>query len=79
MRRGIQILTSARIRGLQIEHKNKDGHTAKDLALQRDNIASEWHAAFSDLVASVDETIKATPLSSLEYTDRFSTAVSNLT
>ena len=54
--KALQILTSTRIRSLQRNKKNNDGRTPLDLAKRRDEETPEWHAAFDDLLASVDET-----------------------
>ena len=47
------ILTSIHIRGIDVNHRSKDGATAWDLARARNDISPEWRAAFADLVASI--------------------------
>ena len=70
--RSLQILTSARIRGVKIDRKSLDGNTARDLAQKRTNVTPEWRAAFADLLASVDETLPALPQSTVEMSTRSS-------
>ena len=53
----LRLLTSVRIRGIDIKHKDGDGHTAWDLARKRTDVKPEWRAAFADLIASVDKTM----------------------
>ena len=59
--RTLQILTSARIRGLQIDRKNIDGKTPLQLAQERVDETPEWHTAFADLLSSVDERPSESP------------------
>ena len=57
----LRILTLARIRGVQVEHKSSDGKTARDLASKRTDVTGEWRMAFIDLLASVDESVPEPP------------------
>ena len=57
----LRLLTSARIRGVKINHKNSSGTTAWDLARQRNDVMPEWRAAFVDLIESVDEIMPEPP------------------
>ena len=50
----LAILTSAGICGIDVNHKDKDGATAWDLARARNGVTPEWRAAFADLVASIN-------------------------
>ena len=51
------ILALACIRGIDVNHKGKDGATAWDLARARNHISSEWPAAFANLVVIIKERI----------------------
>ena len=53
----LRILTSLRMRGVQIERQSSDGNTARDLARKRTDVTGEWRIAFADLLASVDESV----------------------
>ena len=50
----LRLLTSARIRGVEIRHKDLAKITARNLARQRSDVTSEWRATFADLIGSVD-------------------------
>ena len=62
--RTLQILTSARIRGLHVDEKDSQGNTPWQISKRRTDESSEWHAAFTDLLASVDERYPKTTTSS---------------
>ena len=58
----LRILVSARIRGFKIDEKDSEGNTPLQLSQRREELP-EWHLAFADLLASVDETPLENPTS----------------
>ena len=52
--KNIKILISAHLKGLKIDKKNSDGTTPLQLSGNCEE-PPEWHIAFADLLASVDE------------------------
>ena len=53
----LQLLTLHHIRGVEVDRKSSDGLTARDLAQKRTDVTGEWRIAFTELLASVDETV----------------------
>ena len=51
----LQLLTSARIGDIKIQHRSLSGRTAWDLARMRVDVTPNWRFTFANLIASVEE------------------------
>ena len=74
----LRLLASLRIRGVQVEGISSDGKTARDLAADRTDVTEEWHLAFADLLASVDETVDDGIRESTRASPKFSIQLSQI-